>query len=298
VHAGHLGFGSAIVRIYLSVGMLFSAATVATCDKNPVQPFGLCASIAESQRSITQSPDAGHVTLAVTAAINCSWSAAMSGDFLSLASGATGSGNGVVVLNVSENAGAERIGSVAVGSTVATIRQAAGVPCAFGVSPLQLSFPSDGADRTIDVSLTQGRTCPWTATSSDSFLTVSQGATGIGSGQARITAELNAYVSRVGHVVVAGRTIEVSQDGACRFDLFGPHTFSVPADASIVLVTLFGDPWTCVARATSNSSFIQLRLRHVEFDQADVIVDANSGAARTGTATVGGKTITINQAGR
>ena len=68
----------------------------------------------------------GTVTLTVTATSGCAWSASSNASFITVASGASGTGSGAVTLTVASNAGAIRSGTVTVAGQSVTVSQAAG----------------------------------------------------------------------------------------------------------------------------------------------------------------------------
>jgi hypothetical protein len=74
----------------------------------------------------------------------------------------------------------------------------------------------DGETRTINVSTGSG--CTWTARSNESWIAVTDGASGSGSGTTRITVARNDGRRRDGTVSVAGRTVRVEQDRDHRHD--------------------------------------------------------------------------------
>jgi len=285
--------------------LLLCAATAATCGKDavePSQPAASCASIAESQRSIVLGEAASTFTLTVNAPAGCEWTPTISGTFLTISGGASARARGTLEVSASENTGAERTGTITVGGSTASVRQAAAIPCVFRVTPTTpQQIPVAGGDAAIDVSVTQGKNCSWTATSSDSFLTIASGASGVGNGSVRVTVIRNDYVARVGHLTVAGQTVTLNQGGPCSFAFqFNRDTFDVSAGAASVTGGLYDfSSRPCTPTAVSHSSFIGVGLHEYDWGyEITFIVEANPGAARTGTVTVGGLIATINQQGR
>jgi hypothetical protein len=223
-------------RLICFVLILLSAAVASTCGKDPVEPSPSCASIAESSRSIVLGPDASTFTLTVNAPAGCSWTPTVSGTFLTIPSGTSAQPRATLEVSASENTGAERTGTIAVGNSAASVRQAAAITCVFNVTPTTpQQIPAAGGVAAIDVSVTQGKNCSWTATSPDSFLTIAGGASGVGNGSVRVTVTPNDYVARVGHLTVAGQTVTLHPGGPCRFEFqFNRDTFDVSASAAFV----------------------------------------------------------------
>ncbi|HYP25781.1 MAG TPA: BACON domain-containing carbohydrate-binding protein [Blastocatellia bacterium] len=90
----------------------------------------------------------GTGSITVSANPGCDWVASESSDFISITSGASGSGNGTVMFNVAANSGAARSDTITVAGLTFTVNQAAGggattfsasgtVTLAAGGSPLQ-----------------------------------------------------------------------------------------------------------------------------------------------------------------
>lgn len=67
----------------------------------------------------------GTLNITVTAASSCRWSAASDSTFVTIASGASGTGNATVILNVAANAGTARTGTVTIGGQTVTVNQGA-----------------------------------------------------------------------------------------------------------------------------------------------------------------------------
>jgi hypothetical protein len=61
----------------------------------------------------------------VTAPSGCGWTAATTETFITIVSGASGSGNGSVLIAIPDNVGAQRIGVVTIAGQTFTVTQAA-----------------------------------------------------------------------------------------------------------------------------------------------------------------------------
>ncbi len=68
-------------------------------------------------------PEGGTGTASVTAASGCSWTATSSGSFVTIAQGASGSGNGTVQFSVAVNTGADRTATLTIAGAVISITQ-------------------------------------------------------------------------------------------------------------------------------------------------------------------------------
>lgn len=84
--------------------------------------------------------------------------------------------------------------------------------CAFFISPANRSFRANGG--TGNVVVTTPVSCPWTAMSNDSFITINGGTSGTGVGAVTFTVAPNiSGASRTGTLTVAGKTFTVNQTG-------------------------------------------------------------------------------------
>ena len=176
-------------------------------------------------------------SISVTALSNCAWNAASSAGFLTITSGASGTGNGVVNYSIAANTGVGRAASIAVNSSIANFGQSgpfAPSTCAVSLSTTNVKINSGGGSANVDV--TAPSACSWNAFSNSSFLSVGAKETGNGSlaitvtpkaggqpillptetgnGTVTITATPNSGQSRSGTVTVGGQTVTVTQDAA------------------------------------------------------------------------------------
>ena len=73
------------------------------------------------------------------------------------------------------------------------------------------TFPASGGSASISV--TTPNTCAWTATSSATFLTVSQGASGTGNGNVQFAVAANTGAARTAILTITGTPITITQQG-------------------------------------------------------------------------------------
>jgi hypothetical protein len=81
-----------------------------------------------STKDVTAGAGGETGTVAVTAGNSCSWTAVSNVPFITVTSGARGTGNGTVAFTVAPNAGAARAGTVTVANQTVTVNQAASQP--------------------------------------------------------------------------------------------------------------------------------------------------------------------------
>ncbi|HUK89412.1 MAG TPA: BACON domain-containing carbohydrate-binding protein, partial [Blastocatellia bacterium] len=114
----------------------------------------------------------------VSAPENCSWSAGSNDSWLSITSGSGGSGAGSVNFSVDLNEGPTRTGSLTVAGQIVTVTQTSG--CWFNLSPSSQSFGLNGGAGSVTATGSDPA-CPWTASSSATWLTIKSRTAGTGS---------------------------------------------------------------------------------------------------------------------
>lgn len=248
--------------------------------------------------SVALRPDALNVgaggglpeSVLATAAAGCDWSATSQASWISIASGAAGSGEGRIQLSVAPNTGPGRSGTVAVGSASMRVTQAAG--CTYGVTPATLELPGAGGTATVSIATDAG--CSWTAVSQAEWIGVSA-PSGTGPAQLQVTAERSSSEPRSGTATVAGRPITVNQDSPCTF-VFAPasHAYDAAGGTGAILVNLVG---VCDWTARSNDNWIRITEGQSGTGGGLIVfkVSPNAGPARTGSLTIAGQRYVIRQ---
>jgi hypothetical protein len=168
-------------------------------------------------------------------------------------------------------------------------------PCVYVVVPLIQTVAASAGNGS--VSLTTTVPCSWTATSNASFITIASGGSGSGNGTVNFTVTANPTTSqRSGTLTVADRTITVNQAGMCAFTLSATSQ-PMPAAGGTSDVTVTTNPG-CGWGATSNATWIAITgsLPGSGPGALNFSVSANTTpAARMGTLTVAGQTLTLTQ---
>ena len=171
-------------------------------------------------------------------------------------------------------------------------------PCIYTLFPTAVSFSAAGGPASTAVTTNAG--CAWTATSNASWLTVTGGSTGNGSGTVSFSVAANTGSARTGSLTIAGQTFTIAQDavgtGSCTFSI-QPTSQSIGAvggTGSSTVTTTAGCAWT----ATSNAFWITVTSGATGNGTGTVNfnIAANTNAARSGTLVVAGQTFTVNQA--
>ena len=176
-----------------------------------------------------------------------------------------------------------------------------GAGCIYSVSPATLTVAAAGGSSTIAV--TTAAACAWTASSSETWLTVAAGASGTGNGTVTLTAAANAGAARSGTATIAGQTVTVNQAAggggtACTYSI-APGSATFPPSGGtgrIDITTQSGCAWT----ATATASWITFTAGQSGTGSGAVsyAVSANAGSTnRLGTISVAGKNHPVEQAG-
>jgi hypothetical protein len=197
-------------------------------------------------RAITVSTDSG-----------CSWTARSEVSWMTIASGASGTGAGSVNITVSPNtASSSRSGTLTIAGLAVTVNQeAASVACEYQISADRTSFTKDGGTGTATVSAPGP--CSWTAGSNSPWLTITAGAQGTGDGAVSYSVSRNMETTeRRASLTVAARTIEITQagdTGGCQYSVVPVELnvcMSLPSELTTTITTQDGCPWTATAGAS------------------------------------------------
>lgn len=224
-------------------------------------------------------------TLPVTAASTCAWTAASSASFITISSGASGTGNGSVAYAIAANTGAARSASIVVNGTAVNFTQAAQqvlAPAGCTVKLSTTSFKANSGGGTNNIDVTGDSNCGWTATSNASFLTVPSG-TVTGNGTIVVTSAQNTGAARTGTLTIGGQTVTVSQDAGviAAFNLFDPGQ-TTGATNVCQWRGAAGSSNTCTLRSTSftgGANAIATYTWTVQYTYGTVKVISASGAS-------------------
>jgi len=263
------------------------------------QAAAVCAppSITPTSQSLA-GPGGPGIPVAVTAGAGCTWTSTSNATWLTITSGANGTGNGAVGFSVAPNIVTFRTGTLTIAGQTFTVNQAA---CTFEIDRTLQTVGSDGAVGA-PVPVTTQAGCPWTSTANVSWLSITSGTTGTGNGTVNFTVDpFGSFngTSRTGTLTIAGKTSTVIQE-RCTATLT-PGTQSVPSAGGSFFVSLStqtGCNWT----ATSNAVWLTTSdgASGTGITTVNYLVMPNAGGARTGRLTfvLSGETeeLTVNQA--
>jgi all-beta uncharacterized protein len=142
----------------------------------------------------------------------CSWTATSAVDWITITNGSTHTGMGSVSFSVATNPdGSPRTGTLIVAGQTVTVTQQANT-CTYTLTPSSFMIDPPSTIRTLSV--TSGTQCSWSATTTETWITITNA--GSGSGTSAVTFSVTAntgQASRIGKLTVAGQAVTVTQAG-------------------------------------------------------------------------------------
>jgi hypothetical protein len=157
----------------------------------------------------------------VTAGTGCAWNTTSSASWLTVGSGSASSGSGKLNYTAAANSGPARSGTIAVGGVNFTVSQANG--CTYTLSAGSASLPAAGGSGSVN--LTTGTGCPWSVTSSATWLTVTSATSGSGSAAITYSATANTSTSTLSaNLAIGGASFVVTEAAAIPLP---PSTYQV-----------------------------------------------------------------------
>ena len=273
-----------------------------TGDRALVANFTCTSSILSTAASYDATGGGGFVS--VTDGLSCTWTATSGVDWITITSGASGSGDGMVTYTVAANTSTTgRTGTMTVAGQTVTVTQsgASAEICTYTVNTTSVTLPAKGGSRTVSVKA-KGSDCSWMAVSNDSFITITAGSSGTGNGTVRFSVPGNTNTTALsGTMTIAGRTFTVNQAaGGCTYKL-SPKTGKIKATGGAATVKVTPNFSDCAWSAVSSDEFITITAGASGVGKGTVsyTVAANTNsAAVTGSITIGGQTFVITQAGQ
>lgn len=246
----------------LAVLSVLGFALVGCGHGSPTEPTPQPCTYTLSPSSLSFGASGGSSSVTITTASHCTWTAASDREWMAIAGGANGTGNGVVNVSVTANQSeASRTGTLTIaGQSVAVQEEGLGA-CTIEISPGGASYNKDAV--TGSFAVTAPSHCQWSATSNSPWLGVTSGSPGTGHGTVAYSVDRNRDVNaRTGTITVGARTFTVDQAGdppapqVCEYSVtpieFTP-CMTAPA-MSATITTQQGCSWT----ATPGASWINV----------------------------------------
>jgi hypothetical protein len=236
-------------------------------------------------------------TVAVTASSGCAWVTSENASWISIAGGASGSGNGTVTYTVTANpAITPRNAVITIAGQSFDVTQA-GQTCTYTLTPPGASVPAATTSGIVDVAALAG--CAWNASSSAPWVTLTSGTSGSGNGTVGYSVAANGSTSpRTGTLTIGGQAFTITQaGGSCTYSVSpaAPSFAASGGPGTVTLTTQAGCAWN----ATTGASWVTIAGTGAGTGSGtiDYTVATNpSASTRSGTIAVGGQVVTISQA--
>ncbi|MGO9379783.1 MAG: lectin like domain-containing protein [Dissulfurispiraceae bacterium] len=242
-------------------------------------------------------------TINVTTQAGCAWATSDSLAWATIASGGTGTGSGIVKVNIASNTSSSvsRSGNMTIAGQSYTVVQA-GLPCTYIISPASNNSVSANGG-TFPVAVTAPTGCSWSTSDSLTWATIGAGASGSGSGTVSLNVAANTNItSRTGTVTIASQAFTVTQAGMpCNYSLSASSSASLSANGATGSITVTATPSTCTWTATDPLSWATITSGGSGTGNGVVNYAASANStyiARSGSMTIAGQTYTVNQAGQ
>jgi hypothetical protein len=291
-------------RLLPALFIAIVAAASATCGgsttvETVVGPDGVRCQTTLAAQPTTVVPDGGNVSVNVTAARDCTWSATTDASWMQL-SATSGQGDGTVSVTVARNdQPAARTGGVVINNQRVSINQQP-MPCTYDLRASVSRLGRPGGRGNVSVQTANG--CSWTASSSAEWLRLSS-PTGSGEGTVGFEVLENNGAPREATIAVAGQSVTISQDGigppppsTCNATITPPTISALAAGGTHNASLSIGG--SCNWNATSSVSWVTFGSASSGQGSTSLtlVVARNTGAARSATVSVAQQVVTINQA--
>jgi hypothetical protein len=212
VTAGQNGSGDGSIRlsVALNTGGARSGTLHAATETLVVQQAAAACTynIKPTWYDAGRGPD--NITINVTADNWCTWTTSTTADWVTIDTGRSGTGNGIVRLVIPANTGPARSTTVTIAGNSFTLRQEAG--CTASIKPTW--YDAGRGPDNIQIAVTADPGCAWTAASTVSWVTVAEGSTGSGNGLVRLVVDANSGAPRAVTLTIAGQPFTLTQEGS------------------------------------------------------------------------------------
>ena len=299
ITSGSSGTGSGTVSYTVaanaSSGTLTGTVTIAG-QTLTVTESGVSCSYTLSASSQAAASGGGSYSVNVTAPGGCAWTVSNTNSWITITAGTGGTGNGTVGYSVvANNTGARRTGMIVIGGQDYMVSQASS-PCTYTLSATTIIYPSTGGSGSVNIAAGGG--CAWTAGTTNSWITITGGSSGTGTGTVSYSVSADgSSVGRAGSIVIGGQTLTVIEAGAsCTYSLSagGMAAGSGGGSYSVDVVAPDGCGWS----ANNTNSWITITSGSGGSGDGTVgfsVAANSSGATRSGVITIGGQSYTVTQ---
>ncbi|MGH9800321.1 MAG: BACON domain-containing protein [Blastocatellia bacterium] len=217
-------------------------------------------------------------------------------NWITITSGSNLTGSGPITYHVAPNAGQARTGLIKVSAREFAVFQAGG--CAYMLSPTIFNFQSGNGASSIQVTASSS-SCQWSASSNMNWLKITNAGQHTGNGTINFTTDPNPGAARTAKITVGDKSATINQaaNSNCTFTI-SPSNAQVGVGGGDVSVNVTASN-SCAWIASSGFSYVSIVSGAVGAGSGVVKLKIlpNSGAARTASIAIAGKTFLVNQAG-
>ena len=247
-----------------------------------------------SSTSTTMPAAGGMGTVGLNTSPECSWSASTNAaPWLTITSGASGTGSGTVAFFASALSAGSRTGTLTIAGQTFTVTQA--VNCTFAIAPEVINAEAAGGSAQVAVTAPAG--CAWTMTKDAGWLSLQAQGPQNGNATVVVTIGENKNAARVGTATIVGRPLTVNQAAPpCTYRI-SPTEKKVSAESNITKIDV-KTAATCDWSATSNVEWIRVGWGATGRGDGETWIwyaDNTTGEQRVGTVTIAGQTYTLTQ---
>jgi hypothetical protein len=223
IDSGTPGSGNGTVNYHVTANtgpMRTGTMTIAGITFTVTQDAACAFMLSSTSQSFTNA--GGSDSVNVITGGGCTWMAVSNNAFIMITMGSSGSGNGTVNYSVAANVGPARMGTMTIAGITFTVNQADG--CMFTLSRNHQSFAGAGGPGSVNV-IASDSGCPWTASTTATFIHITSGTPGTGNGALQYTVDPNPGPTiRSDTITIAGHTYTVYQ-GIDFLDVPSNHLF-------------------------------------------------------------------------
>jgi hypothetical protein len=279
-----------------------------------------------SPSSVAVDAPGQQVSLALTATGGCQWTVRADSPWISNAAPANGTGSGTIQIAIAANTGSARTGNVTIGNATVHVTQGAvATPPAAPAPPAPTPTPQPqppspppsptppppptcadtikptwytaghGPD-SVSVNVTAPNGCAWTTSTNAAWVTIAEGRSGTGNGNVLLTIPANNGPARTALVTIASNAFTLMQDGCSA--TIKPTWYNAGRGPDDVQIGVTADPG-CTWTATSTASWATIvqGANGSGNGTVEVVVQPNSGPARSVTLTIAGQPFVLSQEG-
>jgi hypothetical protein len=237
------------------------------------------------------------LSVAMATTSDCAWALTSDAPWITVADPGPGTGAGAFRVTIAANTGDARTGVVHAATATLTVNQAAAPPalCTYAIDPT--SYDAAPGGDAVDVHVTAGLICAWTASTDAPWITIASGAIGLANGTVHLEIAANGGPPRVGTVTVAGQPFTVRQPAACTYSL-KPTSAMIGNRATTIKVDVNTGPG-CAWTASSPAPWVTIDpAAGTGKGQVNLTIGANDGPDRAVTLTIAGQPFELTQKGK